>query len=94
MNLGRALLAQDKVPAARDSLTEAHKYWQAYDATHRSAGEAAYWLAQGLLAAEAEAEARVELARAVKILSASPLPGDARIVQAAQRQLAQRRTAL
>jgi eukaryotic-like serine/threonine-protein kinase len=94
MHLGRALLAQEKVPAARESLTAANKYWQGYDANHRSAGEAEYWLAQVLLAAGAEQEARVELARAVKILSGSPLPGDARIVQAAQRELAQRRAAL
>jgi eukaryotic-like serine/threonine-protein kinase len=87
VHLGRALLAQEKVPAARESLTAANNYWHGYDATHRSAGEAAYWLAQVLLAAGADREARVELARAVKILSGSPLPGDARIVDAARRQL-------
>jgi serine/threonine-protein kinase len=94
MHLGRALLAQEKVPAARELLTAASNYWQGYDATDRSAGEAAYWLAQVLRASGADREARVELARAVKILSGSPLAGDARIVDAARRELAQRRAAL
>ena len=94
MQLGRALLAQENVPAARELLAAASTYWQGYDATHRSAGEAAYWLVQVLRAAGADREARVELTRAVKILSGSPLPGDARIVDAARRELAQRRAAL
>ncbi|MES1263252.1 MAG: tetratricopeptide repeat protein, partial [Peristeroidobacter soli] len=94
MHLGRALLAQQRVPAARESLTAADKYWRGYAATHRSAGETAYWLAQVLRADGAHEEARVELARAVKILSASPLPGDARLVEAARRELAQGRGGL
>ena len=94
MHLGRALLAQQQVQAARESLAAADKYWRGYAATHRSAGEAAYWLAQVLRADGAHEEARVELARAIKILSGSPLPGDARLVDAARRELAQGRAGL
>ena len=51
MNLGRALLAQGKIAAANESFTAANAYWLDYDATNRCAGQAAYWLAQGHLAA-------------------------------------------
>jgi tetratricopeptide (TPR) repeat protein len=84
---GRALLAQNKVPAARESLVAADDYWRGFDANNRSAGEAAYWLAQVHLTA-ADADARAVLARAVKILEDSPLPADAKLVQAARRVLA------
>jgi serine/threonine-protein kinase len=86
MNLGRALLAQGNVPAAREAFAAADSYWRGFDASNRSAGEAAYWLAQGLRAAKADGEARVEFARAVKILEGSPLRADAQIVQAARRE--------
>jgi serine/threonine protein kinase len=84
---GRALLTLKKIPAARESLVAADNYWRAFDANNRSAGEAAYWLAQAHLAA-ADADARSELARAVKILQASPLSADAKLVQDARRALA------
>jgi tetratricopeptide (TPR) repeat protein len=84
---GRALLAQKKVPAARESLVAADDYWRSFDANNRGAGEAAYWLAQAHLAAE-DATAHTELARAVRILEASPLPADAKLVQAARRVMA------
>ncbi|HEU4779274.1 MAG TPA: serine/threonine-protein kinase [Steroidobacteraceae bacterium] len=87
MNLGRALLAQGNVAAARESLAAADNYWRGFDASNRSAGEASYWLAQGLRAAKADGEARVEFARAVKILEGSPLRADAQIVHAARREL-------
>jgi serine/threonine protein kinase len=85
---GRTLLAQKKVPAARESLAAADDYWRGFDANNRGAGEAAYWLAQAHLAAAARADARIELARAAKILDTSPLPGDAKLVLAARRALA------
>jgi serine/threonine protein kinase len=87
MHLGRALLAQKKPAAAREALATADNYWRGFDASNRSAGEAAYWLAQAHLAAAANAEARVELARAVGILERSPLPGHARLVQDARRTM-------
>jgi eukaryotic-like serine/threonine-protein kinase len=88
MHLGRALLAQGKVAEARESLGKAHAYWQGFDARRREAGEAAYWMAQGHLAAAEHKQARAEFARAVQVLRESPLPGDARLVAEARRQLA------
>jgi tetratricopeptide (TPR) repeat protein len=87
MNLGRALLAQGNVPAAREAFAAADNYWRGFDASNRSAGEAAYWLAHGLKAAKADGEARVQFARAVKILKGSPLRADAQVVHAARREL-------
>ncbi|HEY6123573.1 MAG TPA: protein kinase [Steroidobacteraceae bacterium] len=87
MNLGRTLLAQRKIEAANESFTAANSYWLDYDESNRSAGIAAYWLAQGHLAAAASSEARIELERSVGILEHSPLPGDAKLVQAARRDL-------
>jgi eukaryotic-like serine/threonine-protein kinase len=88
MNLGRAQLAQGNVAAAREALAAADNYWRGFDASNRSAGEAAYWLAQGLRAAKANREARVEFTRAVKILEGSPVHADAKLVQAARLALA------
>jgi tetratricopeptide (TPR) repeat protein len=85
MNLGRALLAQGKNSAAMAPLMTANDYWRDFDATNRCAGLAAYWLAQGHLAAGAGEQARVELARAIDILGASTLPGDVRRARDARR---------
>jgi tetratricopeptide (TPR) repeat protein len=87
VNLGRALLAQENVAAAREAFAAADSYWRGFDASNRSAGEAAYWLAQGLKAAKADGEARVEFARAAKILQGSPLRADAQMDRAARREL-------
>jgi tetratricopeptide (TPR) repeat protein len=87
VSLGRALLAQGNVPAAREALAAADNYWRGFGASNRSAGEAAYWLARALRAAKADGGARAEFARAVKILEASPLRADAQIVHAARREL-------
>ena len=78
MNLGRALLAQGKIAAANESFAAANAYWLDYDATNRCAGQAAYWAAQGHLATSTSRQARAELTRAIDILKASALPGDAR----------------
>ena len=88
LHLGRALLAQKKLPAALDSFGTANSYWLAKDASNRGAGEAAYWMAQGHFASAASKEARVELSRAVAILGTSPSPGDARLTQTARLALA------
>ena len=86
MHLGRALLAQGNATAARESFAAADNYWRGFDASNRSAGEAAYWLATGLKAAQAD-DARGQFARAVKILDDSPLRADAQKVEAARREL-------
>lgn len=88
MNLGRTLLAQEKIVAAIEWFTAANAYWLDFDDSNRCAGQAAYWSARGHLANGASQKARAEFARAVKVLSGSPLPGDAKIVQAARRELA------
>jgi hypothetical protein len=51
MQLGRALLAQKKVEAARESFAVAEQYWQVHDPANRSAREAAQWSAQARQAA-------------------------------------------
>ena len=88
MHLGRALLVQKDLAAARKLLSTANNYWQGFDASNRSAGEAAYWLAQGLMAAGETRQARLELGKAVGILERSPLPGDTKLVQSARREMA------
>ena len=88
MNLGRALLAQGKIVAANELFASANTYWLGYDASNRCAGQAAYWLAQGQLATGASHEARAELIRAIDILKASTLPGDARHVKHARQLVA------
>jgi tetratricopeptide (TPR) repeat protein len=88
MNLGRALLAQGKNSAAMAPLAAANDYWLDFDATNRCAGLAAYWAAQGHLAAGAGKQARVELGRAIDILGSSKLPGDVRQVRDARQVMA------
>jgi serine/threonine-protein kinase len=88
LQLGRSLLAQKKIDAARESFATVDEYWRGYDPQNRSAGEAAYWLGQGHLAADARPEARVALVRAIDILKDSPLPGHARLVTDARRYVA------
>ncbi len=88
MNLGRALLAQEKLAAANESFAAANSYWLGYDASNRCAGEAAYWSARGHLANGASQEARAEFSRAVDILKTSTLPGDLRLVADARRTIA------
>jgi len=88
MNLGRALLAQQKIAEANKSFAAANDYWLGYDATNRDAGVAAYWKAQGHLTAGARKDARAEFTRAIGILKTSPLPGDARLSKDARQLLA------
>ena len=54
----------------------------------RSAGEAAYWLARGHMAAGDKTAAREALLRAVEILKASSLHADVRRAQDAQTMVA------
>jgi eukaryotic-like serine/threonine-protein kinase len=88
MNLGRALLAQGKIAPANESFAVATAFWLEYDASNRSASEAAYWSGQGHLAAAAHREARAELLRAIEILGDSKLPGHVRLVTDARRDVA------
>jgi eukaryotic-like serine/threonine-protein kinase len=88
MNLGRALLAQGKIAPANESFAVANAFWLEYDAANRTASEAAYWAGQGHLAAAAHEEARTELLRAIEILEVSKLPGHARLVTDARRDVA------
>jgi len=52
LNLGRALLAQQKVAEANEAFVASNAYWRDYDSAHPSASTAAYWLRQGRLAAK------------------------------------------
>src|SRR5688572_22421281 len=88
MNLGRALLAQGKIAPANESFATANDFWLEYDATNRSASEAAYWAGQGHLAAAARQQARTELLRAIEVLEDSKLPGHACLVTDARRDVA------
>ncbi len=86
--LGCALLAQGKTDAAREAFGFADKYWRGYEPTHRGAGEAAYWLARGHMAAGDKTAAREALLRAVEILKASSLRADVRRAKDAQTMVA------
>jgi tetratricopeptide (TPR) repeat protein len=88
LNLGRSLLAQKKLDAARESFAIADAYWRGYDASNHSAGEAAYWLGQGHLAADAKPEARATLLRSIEILKTSPQPGHQRLLTDARQTVA------
>jgi len=91
MNLGRAMLVQGKIVAANELFATANTYWQGFDATNRCAGQAAYWSAQGHLAAGASQEARTELIRAMDIFRSSTLPGDVRQAKHARQLVTQLR---
>jgi serine/threonine-protein kinase len=88
LQLGRSLLAQKKIDAARASFAAVDEYWRGYDAGNVYAGEAAYWLGQGHLAAGTKPEALAALTRAIDILKSSPLPGHARLVKDARQAVA------
>jgi tetratricopeptide (TPR) repeat protein len=88
MNLGRTLLAQEKIAAANQSFHAANSYWLDYDASNRCAGQAAYWSARGHLANGASQEARAGFVRAIDILAVSALPEDVRLVTDARRTIA------
>ena len=88
LNLGRTLLAQEKIAAANESFVAANAYWLDYEASNPCAGQAAYWSARGHLANGASQEARAEFSRAINILKASALPGDAQLVADARRTIA------
>jgi serine/threonine-protein kinase len=89
MHLGRALLALKKMEAARQSFAIADTYWKGFDATNRSAGEAAYWFGRGQLAAGSNADARAAFVRAGAALQASALPGDVRLMASARQAVVQ-----
>jgi serine/threonine protein kinase len=88
MNLGRTLLAQEKIAAANESFHAANAYWLDYDASNRCAGQAAYWSARGHLANGARQEALAQFTRAIGILETSTLPDDVRLVADARRTIA------
>ncbi|MEO8017555.1 MAG: serine/threonine-protein kinase [Pseudomonadota bacterium] len=88
MNLGRTLLAQDKIVAANESFAAVNAYWLDFDASNRCAGQAAYWAARGHFANGARQEARAQFTRAIDILKSSALPDDVRLVADARRTIA------
>lgn len=85
VGLGRAYLGLGRSAAALTPLEQADAFWREFDPENRWAGEAALWLGHAYLASGRSAEAKPALARAEKILSRSPLPGDRKLIQLARK---------
>jgi len=75
VGLGRARLALGDAPGALAPLAQADRFWRETDPEGRWAGEAARWLGRAQ-AALGQPEAQGTLARAARLLAASPRPGD------------------
>ena len=86
VGMARVLMQQGEFAAALPSLQKADLFWQDFDPGKRWAGEAALWLGRCFLALGQNAEAAARLARAEKILAASPLPGDASLAKVARQR--------
>jgi serine/threonine-protein kinase len=84
LGLGRAHLALASPADALAFLQEADAFWRNFDPQNRWAGEAAFWLGRCYRALGRVEEADAALARATAVLSLSPLPPDAALVQAAR----------
>jgi len=82
--LARVRLLQDRAADALPLAREADEFWSSFAPDSRWAGEAALWLGRCYLALGRTADAAGTLARAERILSHSPLPGDATLVRLAQ----------
>ena len=85
LGLGRAHLALGEADLARPLLEEAESYWRELNPTGRWAGESALWLGRAYLKLDRTGDARDVLSRAERILSASPLPSDAKLAELARR---------
>jgi tetratricopeptide (TPR) repeat protein len=83
---GRARMNRSRFDEALPPLQRAAGFWREFAPDSRDAGEASLWLGRCLAALGREREARVELDRAAKLLSSSPLPADARLVSLARRR--------
>lgn len=85
VGLGRARLALGKPQDALVFLEQADAFWRDFDADNRWAGEAAFWLGRCQRALGRDREGADTLERAARILSHSPLPSDAKLLQIARR---------
>ncbi|HEY6642431.1 serine/threonine-protein kinase [Povalibacter sp.] len=80
----RLLLQREDARAALTLLQQADAFWRSFDATNRSAGEAAAWLGRSLSILDRPVDARQALRRAEQILAVSPIEGDRVLLSAAQ----------
>ena len=69
-----ALMIEGNADEAIGLLRRADEYWRDFDARNSDGGEAAYWLAMCHAKRGDEKASGASMARAVKLLSASPLP--------------------
>jgi tetratricopeptide (TPR) repeat protein len=81
VGLGRIALAEERTIDALQHLRVADEFWSDLDPENRWAGEAAFWLGRCHTALGQEEEARAVMARAESILSRSPLPTDAALLE-------------
>jgi TolA-binding protein len=65
-------------------LQKADGIWREFDPDGRWAGETALWLGRCQLELGRRAEARETLARATRLLAASPIPADTALVKLAR----------
>jgi tetratricopeptide (TPR) repeat protein len=91
VGLGRALLRNGAADKALVHLQHADAFWRDFDSQNRGAGEAAFWLSAALGETGSRSEAEAALARALPLLTRSPLERDRQLVRAAQRRAEQRR---
>lgn len=77
---GRLALLNLNPSVALDVLQQADAFWNGVDAESRWAGEVAYWLARSYQGLGRTEEAAAANARALRILSDSPLPIDAQLL--------------
>jgi tetratricopeptide (TPR) repeat protein len=84
VGLGRAHLGKGDPRTALPLLDEADRFWRAFDAENRWAGEASLWLGLCHVALGRSSEAAPILSRAARILARSPIPTDARLLRQAR----------
>jgi tetratricopeptide (TPR) repeat protein len=86
LTLGRARLDGGHAAVARGPLEQANAFWSDFDAENRWAGEAAFWLGRCQATLGISADAKSNLARAERILAASPVPSDAALLASTRRR--------
>ncbi len=84
IGMARVHLQGSEPADALRALQAADAYWRKRRPDSRWAGEAALWLGRCYLAHGRKAEAHVTLARAAKLLAASPIPADMALMKLAR----------
>ena len=81
VGLARVQMHHHNYTEALPLLEKADTFWREFDAENRWAGETALWLGRCYLELGRQADAREALSRAEKLLAASPIPADAKLLE-------------